>query len=74
MITMKLSPNSYIVEKINELYSLMQNRFGVCVLGPTLAGKSTVINILESSLNKLYKDECLDSDKARKKSIYGEYF
>lgn len=53
----KLTLNQFIIEKVIDLYSLLQNRFGICLLGPTLSGKSTIIKLLQHTLNRIHEQD-----------------
>ena len=45
----RLKFNKLYIEKILQLHETLKVRFGVMVVGPTMGGKSTIINILKSS-------------------------
>ncbi len=45
--------NAALVEKIFSLFALLQSRFGVCLLGATVTGKSTAVRVLKEALNRL---------------------
>ena len=62
-----LHANEALLEKVLSLYALVQNRFGVCLLGATLTGKSSVIQLLKDTLNRIPD---LDPEKPRPVSIY----
>jgi dynein heavy chain len=44
------------IKKIIQLYDMLQLRFGVSVVGPTCAGKSTCMRVLNESMTRLRRD------------------
>lgn len=45
------------IERARDLYSMVQDRFGVCLLGPTLSGKTQLIHILADALDLRFQNE-----------------
>ncbi len=53
-ISLEHSPSQ--VQKCHELYNTMLVRHGVILLGPTGGGKTSVVRLLVTALNKCYMD------------------
>ncbi len=65
-----LEKQPIMYKKINELYLTLNVRFGTMIVGKAMTGKTTIINSLKSSLNKLHdlhKNENLSLDSEDKK-------
>ena len=56
----KLKYNRLFIEKILQLHETLKVRFGVMVVGPTMGGKSTIINTLKSAYSSV--KEKIDDD------------
>lgn len=56
MVQNALVHSSSQVQKCHELYNTLLVRHGVIMLGPTGGGKSSVVRLLRTALNKCYVD------------------
>nr|CAD7258338.1 unnamed protein product [Timema shepardi] len=57
MVQEKLQPEGCMITKVIQLHETMIVRHGVMLVGPTGGGKTTVLNVLKSALEKLHADK-----------------